>query len=420
MSRILLFATTTSYQVRAFADAAERLGFELAFATDRCHTLDDPWRDEAIPVEFHNERMSLQRVLDAIAGRPVTGVLAVGDRPTILASMVAEALALPCHGAAGARLAASKLRYRQCLSREGLRVPAFHVLRLEQIERCPALPFGFPRVVKPLTLSGSRGVIRANDKKELDAALVRVAQMLSRPELRALRDPSNELVLIEEYIDGAEYAVEGLVNDGRLHVMTIFDKPDALEGPFFEETIYARPTELGPNEQASVEYAVAEAVRALGLRHGPVHAECRLDAHGPVVLEVAARPIGGLCAKVLQCTDSTGHSCQYEEVLLRQAVGEGGCTFDCAPGASAVMMIPIPCSGHLRGVVGTELARAVGGVDDVIITAKLGQQLVPIPEGASYLGFIFARGQTSEDVIAAVRQAHQQLHFEVDREIPLL
>ena len=420
MPRVLLFATTTGYQVRAFGEAADRLGLELVFATDRCHALDDPWRDAAIPVGFHDEATSLRRVLEVTAERPVAGVLAVGDRPTVLAAMVAEALGLPGHGSDGARAASNKLSYRQCLARAGLRAPAFHVFRFDEVGRRQTLPFGFPCVVKPLALSGSRGVIRADNEAALEAALARVARLLLQPDVRALRDQANDLILVEEYIDGAEFAVEGLVDNGRLHVITIFDKPDPLDGPFFEETIYAMPTRLVADERASVESAVADAVRALGLVHGPVHAECRLGIDGPIVLEVAARPIGGLCARVLRCIDSTGHFCSYEEVLLRQAIGEAGGGFRPTQEASAVMMIPIPGAGQLTGVVGEDLARAVFGVEEVRITAKTGQRLVPIPEGASYLGFIFARRQTAEEAIAVVRQAHRQLHFEINTKISLL
>ena len=263
-------------------------------------------------------------------------------------------------------------------------------------------------------------MIRADNEAALAAALARVARLLLQPDVRALRDQANDLILVEEYIDGAEFAVEGLVDNGRLHVITIFDKPDPLDGPFFEETIYAMPTRLVADERASVESAGADAVRALGLVHGPVHAECRLGIDGPIVLEVAARPIGGLCARVLRCIDSTGRFCSYEEVLLRQAIGEAGGGFRPTQEASAVMMIPIPGAGQLTGVVGEDLARAVFGVEEVRITAKTGQRLVPIPEGASYLGFIFARRQTAEEAIAVVRQAHRQLHFEINTKISLL
>ncbi|HAK54899.1 MAG TPA: carboxylate--amine ligase [Acidobacteria bacterium] len=420
MPRVMLFATTTGYQVRVFGEAAERLGLELVFATDRCQALEDPWRDAAIPVRFHDEVASLRRLTEAMSGREVHGVLGVGDRPAVLAALAAEAFDLPARGVDGARAAADKLRYRRRLAEVGLPSPAFRAVRLGQIDSRPAAPLSFPCVVKPLALSGSRGVIRVDDQTEFDAALARVGRLLAQPEIRALRDPANDWVLVEAYVDGNEVAVEGLLDDGRLHVVTFFDKPDPLDGPFFEETIYATPTSLTPDRYAAIEAAVADTVRALGLTHGPVHAECRLGPDGVVVLEVAARPIGGLCARVLRCVDPAGRACSYEEVLLRHATGEAGCGFRRAPGASAVMMIPTPRAGHLRRVRGQDRAKAVRDVDDLVITAKSGQRLVPMPEGASYLGFIFARAGTAEDAVEAVRRAHAQLGFDIDPDLPMV
>ncbi|HJO38613.1 MAG: ATP-grasp domain-containing protein [Vicinamibacterales bacterium] len=419
MPRVILFATTTGYQVRVFGEAAERLGLDLVFATDRCQTLEDPWRDAAIPVRFHDETASLRRLVEAMNGRGVDGVLGVGDRPALLAALAAETFDLPARGVDGARASADKLRYRRRLAEVGLPSPAFRAIRLDQIDAGLAEPLGFPCVVKPLALSGSRGVIRADDQAEFDAALARVGRLLAQPGIRALRDPANDQVLVEEYVEGAEITVEGLLDDGRLHVMTIFDKPDPLDGPFFEETIYATPTSLAPDVCTAIEEALAGTVRALGLTHGPVHAECRLGPGGVVVLEVAARPIGGLCARVLRCVGPSGRACSYEEVLLRHATGEAGRGFRRAPGASAVMMIPTPRAGHLRRVRGQDRARAVRGVDDLVITAKPGQRLVPMPEGASYLGFIFASAATPEAAVAAVRRAHSHLSFDIDLDLPM-
>ena len=415
----LLVATTTGYQVRAFGEAARRLGLELVFATDRCRTLDDPWRDAAIAVRFHEEADSLQRVLEATAGRSVAGVLAVGDRPAVLAAAAADALGLPGHGSDAARTAANKLRFRQRMAEAGLPGPAFHVMRLGEAAPGPAVSCGFPCVVKPLALSGSRGVIRADDAEALELAVARVARLLTRRDVRARRDPADELLLIEAFVDGVELAVEGLVEGGTLRVTAVFDKPDPLDGPFFEETIYVTPSRVAEAELARIERAVAAAVAALGLRHGPIHAECRIGSREIVVLEVAARPIGGLCARALRFVDASGATCGYEEVQLRHATGEPAEAFTRERDASAVMMVPIPRAGYLTGVAGVEAARAVDGVEDVQITAKAGQRLVPIPEGSSYLGFIFARRPSAGAAEAAVRAAHRALQFDIEPELPM-
>ena len=297
--RILLLGTTTGYQTRSFGEAAARLGVELLFATDRCHVLEDPWRDNAVPVKFYAEEESVKAILEAADARPIDGILAVGDRPTVLAALAARALGLPGNSVEGARASSNKLLARERLQTAGLPCPWFRSLTLESwpTGRLPEL--AFPCVVKPLALSASRGVMRVNDLGELQTAVDRLRALLSQPDVQALRDPANASVIVEQFIDGQEYALEGILERGQLRVLALFDKPDPLEGPFFEETIYVTPSVLPPATQDAIFRAVAEAVAALGLWHGPVHAECRVNDGGVFILEIAARPIGGLCARAV-------------------------------------------------------------------------------------------------------------------------
>jgi biotin carboxylase len=255
-------------------------------------------------------------------------------------------------------------------------------------------------------------VIRANSPAELMAAFTRLRDLLSRPEIRALRLDTDRTVLVEGHVDGREYAVEGLLTDGAFRALAIFDKPDPLDGPFFEETIYVTPPALPPNARAAMVGEVARAAAALGLRHGPIHAECRVSGDGVFVLELAARPIGGLCSRVLRFGPSGAIS--LEEVLLRHACGDDVAGIEREPGAASVMMIPIPKRGVFRRVDGVEDARRVVHVEDVRITAKPDQLLEPLPEAGSYLGFVFARAASAPEAEAAVREAHRRLSFAVD------
>jgi biotin carboxylase len=272
-------------------------------------------------------------------------------------------------------------------------------------------------VVKPTVLSGSRGVIRANDAIELRRAFTRVARLLDAPDVRALQDAAADDIVIEQFIQGREYALDGIVDDGRLVTLAIFDKPDPLDGPYFEETIYVTPARVAPLTRDAIESAVVRAIQALGLQHGPVHAECRVNDHGVYVLEVAARPIGGLCARALQLVNDEAQTIGLEELILRHALGESPSRWVRSSDASGVMMIPIPAEGIYRGVKGVESAREVVGIEDVQITAKPDQHLVPLPEGASYLGFIFARAAAPDAVEQALRDAHRRLAFAIDRAI---
>ena len=418
--RVLILSTTTGYQLRSFGEAAARAGIDLMFATDRCHRLDDPWRDAAVAVRFHEEDASLHAIVDAGRARPIAGVIAVGDRPVVLAARAAQALGIRGNPPAAAAASVNKKLARESFAAAGLPVPWF-------FEADAASPIAadprvrYPCVVKPIGLSGSRGVIRANTPAELDRAIARLRDLLSRKEVRAIRSGLGDAILVEGFIDGREFAIEGVMTDGVFRAFAIFDKPDPLDGPFFEETIYVTPSDLPPPEQQSVIDQVCRAARSLGLANGPVHAECRVSAHGVFMLEVAARPIGGYCSKVLRFSvhGESGES-TLEDVLLRHAVGQDVSRYAREARAAGVMMIPIPTRGMLKRVHGIDTAAAVPGIEEVRITAKTDHLLEPLPEGASYLGFIFARGPDSRSVVDALKEAHARLRFEIAAPIALV
>jgi biotin carboxylase len=416
MPRVLLLATTTGYQTRAFGEAAERLGVDLVFATDRCDVLEDPWQDAALAIRFHHERAAIEAIAKAAVAKPIDGVLAVGDRPSIIAAATCEVLGLRWHPVAAVTTARSKLLTRQRFADAGLPGPRFRAIDLADDPRS-LLPLGFPCVVKPVALTGSRGVIRADDEPSLVAAFNRLRSLMKAPDIRGERSEIHETVVVEGFIEGREFAVEGLMTAGRLRTVAIFDKPDPLDGPFFEETIYVTPSSESSWAQMAIVDAVTAAATALGLRHGPIHAECRVNATGVYVLEVAPRPIGGLCARVLRFA---GGSVSFEELLLRHAIGQNVAHYEREQRASAVMMIPIPRRGVFRGVRGLDQARAVSGIEDVRITAKADQMLIPLPEGASYLGFIFARADDPGAAVAALRAAHERLVLDIEPEVRML
>jgi predicted ATP-grasp superfamily ATP-dependent carboligase len=403
MKRVLFFAATTGYQVREFAEAARALDIELILATDRCHILDNPWGDDAAPVRFEDPEPGIE----SLAGRgPFDGILAVGDRPAYVAAQAADFLGgLRYHPAEAARVAANKLLTREGFRDGGLRTPEFRICS----SATPPDGIRYPCVLKPLEASASRGVIRANNAEEFRQAAERIARIR----------PGD--ILVEDYIPGREFALEGVVTAGKLQTLALFDKPDLLEGPYFEETIYVTPSRESAEMQGQIRDAAKAAVSALGLTDGPVHAEMRVNGQGVWMLEVAARPIGGLCARVLRFAIPDGTSyCTLEHLLLRHAVGADVSGFQLAPGAHGVMMIPIPHAGVYRGVVGLEEARRVPGVEDIVITAKEGQEMLPLPEGSTYLGFLFFRGPTADEVEKGLREAHQRLQFLLPAALPVV
>lgn len=416
MGRVLLLSTTTGYQLRSFGDAARRLGIELLLATDRCHHLDDPWRDGAVAVRFFDDESSLEAIAAAARERPLDGVLAVGDRPAVLAAKAAAALGVSGNPVRAAEATRNMKMMRRLFAAHGLRVPWTFELKTGDDIAQAALRAAYPCVIKPLGLSGSRGVIRADGADEFLSAVERIRELLWRPALRAQRTEVLDELMAEGYIDGREFALEGVLTDGVLRVFAIFEKPDPLEGPFFEETIYLTPPRIPEATRIAIVTEVRRACQALDLRQGPVHAECRVSAAGVVMLEVAARPIGGLCSRVLRFAGADGEA-SLEEVLLRHALRDDVSSYTTLPDAAGVMMIPIPQRGIYRRVDGEAAARAVSHVEDLEITAKRDQLMEPLPEGDSYLGFIFARASDSAAVERALRTAHATLRFEIEPEL---
>src|ERR1700722_9508101 len=422
MPRLLVFTAKLGYQTRSFDEAARKLGVDLMFVTDRCHQLDDPWGDRAIPVHFESPDAAAYAVLEAVRDQHqnIDGILALGDRPAVAAAYVARGLGILHNHPASVEACRSKLRMREVFGEAGLRGPWFLSLSVNPAPEPSLLAVSYPCVLKPLSLSASQGVIRANSRQEFISAATRIRRLLESAEIRATREPNLDQILVEGYIPGREVAVEGLLTDGRLHILAIFDKPDPLDGPYFEETIYVTPSRLAASRQREIELCAIDAVRALGLSQGPVHAEFRVNGDGVWPLEVAPRPIGGLCARALRfAPDSGSQTIGLEELLLRHALGLPGSDWPREQSASGVMMIPVPKSGVLEEIEGADVARSVPGITALEITARLHDYIAAWPEGSSYLGFLFATGTTAEEVEEAIRTANAKLHFELTPRLPV-
>jgi biotin carboxylase len=418
--RLLLFTAKLGYQTRSFEEAALKLGVQLVYVTDRCHQLEDPWGDRAIAVHFENPEVAAYTVMEALRGQTVDGVLALGDRPAAAAAYAARGLGIRYNHPAAVEACRSKLRMREVFRDAGLRVPWFLDLPISPAPEPALLGIQFPCVLKPLSLSASQGVVRANNREEFLSAAARIRRLLESPEIRSTREPNLDRMLVEGYIPGREVAVEGLLTDGQLRMLAIFDKPDPLEGPYFEETIYITPSRFSGAEQRAVEECARDAARALGLSHGPVHAEFRINDDGVWSLEVAPRPIGGLCARALRFVSGAEEkTIGLEELLLRHALELSGTDAPRESLASGVLMIPVPKSGNLEAVNGEDAARAVPGISDVLITARLHDYIAAWPEGSSYLGFLFAKGTSAGEVEQAIRTAHEKLAFTITPRLPV-
>jgi ATP-grasp domain/L-amino acid ligase C-terminal domain 2 len=359
----------------------------------------------------------------------------LGDAPSVAAAYAARELGISYNHLASVEACRSKLRMREVFQQTGLKTPWFRVINLDPLPEPALLGISYPCVLKPLSLSASRGVIRANNLDEFVSAAQRIRSLLESPEIRATREAHLDQILVEGYIPGREVAVEGLLTDGVLKVLAIFDKPDPLEGPYFEETIYVTPSSLTESQQRTIQKCAQESARAIGLTRGPVHAEFRINIEGAAdeevwPLEIAARPIGGLCARALRFVENENQTIEnknahaqasigLEELLLLHSLDLPGSTWTRERMASGVMMIPVPSSGILENIQGEEAARAIPGIKELLITARLHDYIEAWPEGASYLGFLFAAAETQGAVEQILRAAHAKLRFTMTPRLPV-
>jgi biotin carboxylase len=400
--RVLLILPTGTYRAGDFVRAASRLGAEVVVASEHRQAMATSMEGRALVVPLDRPEAAAESIVVFARDHPVDAVVAVDEQGVVPAALAAERLGLAHNPPAAASATRDKVALRRALDAAGVAQPRFRVAGPADDVGELALAVGLPCVVKPVSLSASRGVIRADDPAAAAAAGRRVRDILAH----AGEDRDGPL-LVEAFVPGAEVAVEGLLRGGELDVLAVFDKPDPLDGPYFEETIYVTPSRLEPATANAVGELVDRGAAALGLREGPVHAEVRVHGGGVWLLEVAARSIGGLCSRALRF--GTGTS--LEEVILAHALGLGLDGLGREAGASGVMMIPIPRSGVLAEVGGVDAARAVGGIEGVEITVTKGRPVRSLPEGDRYLGFIFARSPTPGEVEQALREAHARLEI---------
>ncbi len=407
--RVLLLLPTTSYRTSDFLAAASKLELDVTVASEEASTMERLNPSGLLKLDFADLAACADRVAVFSSKTPVAAVVGVDERTAVVAAAVAGRLGLLHNSVASVTAAGNKARMRQRLAEAGVRSPRHRLFRRDEDPRVGAGGVRYPCVLKPTFLSASRGVIRADDPSEFVAAWERLGRILEDPAVAMRAGDAATEVLVEDFVPGVEVALEGLLMGGQLRVLALFDKPDPLDGPFFEETIYVTPSRLPPQVQAKCAGAAKAAARALGLTEGPIHAEMRVNQSGVSVIEIAARSIGGLCSRTLRF--GTGMS--LEELILRHALAFEIPSAERDAMAAGVMMIPILKAGVLQEVRGLAEAREVPGIEEVTISVHEGSQLVPLPEGDRYLGFIFSRAETPARAEAALREAHARLEFRI-------
>ncbi|HNP60979.1 MAG TPA: ATP-grasp domain-containing protein [Nitrospirales bacterium] len=404
MPRLLLLLPTTTYRAEAFLEAARRVQVSVTIGTEQAPESLLVASENVLLLDVRHPQAAARTVIEFVQHHPIDAVIGVDDVTAVTAAAIAEAVGLPHNSVASVTAARNKRQMRELLSRQGIPVPSHKVFPLDGDSGAFAKEVVYPCVVKPLILSASCGVIRANDEQEFENAFRRVSTLLTNLNLAAV-DEEARWILVEDFVPGIEVALEGLLTKGVFQPLAMFDKPDPLDGPYFEETLYITPSRLSSDRQQQVVDCADRTAKALGLWEGPVHGEFRLNENGAWVIEMAARAIGGRCSRTLDF--SAGIS--LEELILRHALRMPIPPLLRQEQAAGVMMLPIPYSGMLHEVRGQAEARAVPGIIELTITAEPGELLIPLPEGTRYLGFLLARGKTPEDVERSLREAHQRL-----------
>lgn len=398
--RLLLIAPHNSYRIAPYIEAASRLGIEVTIASAGAHSLIDVISN-GLHIDFSNQAEAIATLLAAAREKPFHAVLGTDDASVGIAAELACELGLKHNPPAAAIFTRRKDRARQCLQSAGVPVPGFQRIEFNQSVTAQLEQLSFPCVLKPLAMSASRGVIRVNNLDEALAATARIETILRD----VLLAEEREAILAEAFITGREVAYEGILDSGELKCLAMFDKPEPLNGPYFEETYYITPSRLPAPIQQQVHSIVSDACMAYGLQQGPVHAELRIDEQGNAwVMEVAARTIGGECARLVEL--ATGQP--LENLVLAQLLG-----LELKPavfeGGAGVLMIPIPSAGILRRIEGLSAARSVPGIEELVISVRDGHELVTLPEGSSYLGFIYAVADDAAAAEQALREAHSRL-----------
>jgi biotin carboxylase len=401
MARVLLLVPARTYRATDFLIAASRMGLELVVGSDGALPLGG---HPVVRVNPNDPQGSVARLV-AESG-PVDAVVAADTPMLVLAAAAAARLGLAHNPVEAVQAAADKATQRRMWAAAGVAQPAFRIVPAgasEDALQDAAARVGFPCVVKAVSLSGSQGVLRADDGAAAADAARRIRQIL-----RVAGRPVDEPLLVEAYVPGWELSVDGLLTGGELTVTAVFDKPDTPEGPTFEETVLLTPSRLPQPILGEALRAAERAAGALGLRYGPIHAELRLDTRHrgrrPTMLELAARSIGGLCSRALCFLDGAS----LEQLVLANALHRRVTTQRLARPAG-VLMLPVERAGVLHAVHGRTQAAAVPGITGLSITIPVGQLVQPLPEGDRYLGFVFAEAATHQEVQEALRAARRRL-----------
>ena len=404
---VILIIPSASYRTSPFMDAVSKLELKVLVLTDKSQVFSEDYPDNVIIMNFESWLVHIDNIREWSVKHDLKAVLGVDEESIVLAARLSEVLGLVHNSLESVKLTKDKFLMRNALKDAGLKSPWFKRFSVHQAPQELVNEISFPSILKPTFLSASQGVVLANNIEEFKRAFEMLSKLLARAEVKKRGGEQANWILVEEFLPGKEVSLEGIVSNGKLKELAIFDKPETLDGPTFPETILITPTLLDKNLQVSLFETAQTALEALGIIRGPVHIEFRINENGIFILECAARSIGGLCTKVLEFKGGMS----LEELILRSALGRNIAKANFSGTAKGVLMMPINNKGILREVRGTEAALAVNGITGLQTTIKSGGILEPLPEGGRYLGFIFAEGKDQNSVLKNLKKAWAKIEI---------
>lgn len=399
MPTAVVILPSSTYRAADFVDAADSLDLDLVVASENPPPID--MGDRYLQIDCSDPMAAAEAIAGLGERIGLDGIVAADDAGVMVAAHASSILGLPGNSPEAAGATRDKLKMRRRFDAAEVDQPLFRALKPGDSAEEVAAEIGFPVVMKPLDRSASQGVIRVDHASDAESVAGRIRRIVGR----------DATLLIERYVPGVEIAMEGMVTNGRLTVLAVFDKPDTRDGPFFPETIFVTPSRHPVDVLEPAERAAAHAVRALGLAQGPAHIELRVHDKRAKVIEVAARSIGGLCSRSLNF-GLMGTT--LESLILRNAMGIDVSRLHRESVASGVLMIPTPGTGVVREVKGVDEIRSIDGITGLDLTIAPGHEVVAPPEGDRYIGFVYARSKMPQTVESALRKAMDKLEVQLE------
>ena len=384
MKKLLLVIPENSYKSNDFVTSAEKLDLDFLVITDS-QQVSGQFSDTVIIHSFDEELENdvKEKLQD------VTHILPVDHSALKFSAYLVDLLKAKGNNTKSINTAMNKFESRKIFnSISEIKIQNAIVKKIEDIEIF--INENGTSVLKPIYGTASKSVIKVESFQENKAEVEKLMQ-----------DCSDQDLIIEEFVDGSEYALEGNLINSELNKIVIFDKPINYKEPYFEESIYIAPTEIPDKTQKEIVNLIGKACKKLGLENGPVHVEFKIHNKEIFIIEINPRMIGGLCSR---CLSFGLFKTSLEEIALHAFLNNELKSIDLLSNFVGVLMIPTPISGKFISINKNEL-ESIPNVSGVEITVSENSNLLEPPFGDKYLGFVFSQGDSKEKVMESLTLA---------------